>query len=345
VTAPIEVTGNEQQAQPDAVLSGVGRKAIQGRSLGQIAWMRLRRDKVAMAGGIVVLLLIVVALPGVTELLVKLLGAPPNQFHQNLVDPTLGSPIGSFGGISGDHIFGIEPINGRDLFSRILYGARVSILIGVLATLLSVVLGTIAGITAGYFGGWVDALIARLMDIFLAFPLVLFAISLVGVIPNRMAILPGPDFLQVVTLEGNQLRMAVLVFIIGFFNWPYIGRIIRGQTLSLREREFVDAARSLGGRNSHILFKEILPNLVAPILVYSTLLIPTNILFEAALSFLGVGINPPDPSWGGMLSAATELYTVAPHFVIVPGLAIFVTVLAFNLFGDGLRDALDPRAR
>jgi len=346
VTAPIEVSGSDQQAQPDAVLTGVERKAIQGRSLGQIAWMRLRRDKVAMAGGVFVLLLIVVALPGVTDLLVRLGGSPPNEFHQNLVDPTLGSPNGSFGGISADHIFGIEPVNGRDLFSRILYGARVSILIGVLATLLSVALGTIAGILAGYFGGWIDTLIARLMDIFLAFPLVLFAISLVGVIPNQMDILPfGPDLLHVITLEGNGLRMAVLVFIIGFFNWPYIGRIIRGQTLSLREREFVDAARSLGARNSHILFKEILPNLVAPILVYSTLLIPTNILFEAALSFLGVGINPPDPSWGGMLSAATELYTVAPHFVIVPGLAIFVTVLAFNLFGDGLRDALDPRAR
>ncbi|GAA3958994.1 ABC transporter permease [Actinomadura viridis] len=334
MTAPIEVSGSEAEAQPDAVLSGVERKAIQGRSLGQIAWLRLRRDKVAMAGGIFVLLLVVVALPGVTELLVKLLGSPPNQFHQNLVDATLGKPNGSFGGISADHIFGIEPINGRDLFSRILYGARVSILIGVLATLVSVVIGTVMGIVAGYFGGWVDTVIARLMDIFLAFPLVLFAISLVGVIPAKMA-----------GLEGNGLRMAVLVFIIGFFNWPYIGRIIRGQTLSLREREFVDAARSLGARNSYILFREILPNLVAPILVYSTLLIPTNILFEAALSFLGVGINPPDPSWGGMLSAATELYTVAPHFVIVPGLAIFVTVLAFNLFGDGLRDALDPRAR
>jgi ABC-type dipeptide/oligopeptide/nickel transport system permease subunit len=334
VTAPIEVSGSETQAQPDAVLEGVGRKAIQGRSLGQIAWMRLRRDKVAMAGGIFVLLLVFVSLPGVTPLLVKWLGSPPNEFHQNLVDPTLGSPIGSFGGISADHIFGVEPINGRDLFSRILYGARVSMLIGVLATLVSVVIGTVMGVVAGYFGGWVDAVIARLMDIFLAFPLVLFAISLVGVIPNKM-----------LGLEGNGLRMAVLVFIIGFFNWPYIGRIIRGQTLSLREREFVDAARSLGAGNIRILFREILPNLVAPILVYSTLLIPTNILFEAALSFLGVGINPPDPSWCGMPSAATELYTVAPHFVIVPGLAIFVTVLAFNLFGDGLRDALDPRAR
>lgn len=346
MTAPIEVSGSEAEAHPEAVLAGVGGKAIQGRSLGQIAWLRLKRDKVAMGGGVVVVLLIVISLPGVTELLVRWLGSPPNEFHQNLVDPTLGKPLGKFGGISADHLFGIEPVNGRDLFARILFGARVSITIGVLATLLSVIIGSFMGVLAGYFGGWVDTLIARTMDVFLAFPLVLFSISIVGVIPGQMDLLPwGPDFLHWITLRGNDLRMAVLVFIIGFFSWPYIGRIIRGQTISLREREFVDAARSLGARNSYILFREILPNLVAPILVYSSLLIPTNILFEAALSFLGVGIYPPKPSWGGMLTSATELYAVAPHYVIVPGLAIFVTVLAFNLFGDGLRDALDPRAR
>jgi peptide/nickel transport system permease protein len=141
------------------------------------------------------------------------------------------------------------------------------------------------------------------------------------------------------------LRIVLLIFIIGFFNWPYIGRIIRGQTLSLREREFVEAARSLGARSPRIIVREILPNLVAPILVYSTLLIPANVLFEAALSFLGVGLRPPTPTWGGMLSEASRWYQIAPHFVVFPGLAIFVTVLAFNLFGDGLRDALDPRAR
>jgi ABC-type dipeptide/oligopeptide/nickel transport system permease subunit len=175
--------------------------------------------------------------------------------------------------------------------------------------------------------------IGRLTDTVLAFPLLLFAIVLVGVIPPTAF-----------GLSGNGLHMAILIFIIGFFNWGYIARIIRGQTLSLREREFIDAARSLGARGPYIIFKEMLPNLAAPILIYSTLLIPTNILFEAGLSFLGVGVQPPTPSWGQMLAAAAKFF-VLPHYIIWPGLAIFITVLAFNLFGDGLRDALDPKTR
>jgi peptide/nickel transport system permease protein len=214
----------------------------------------------------------------------------------------------------------------------VVYGARISLLIAFLATLLSVGIGTILGVTAGFFGGWVDTVISRAMDVFLAFPLLVFAIALAGVVPDRAF-----------GLTGDTLRVSLLVFIIGFFNWPYIGRIVRGQTLSLREREFVDAARSLGARGPYIIFRELLPNLMAPILIYSTLLIPTNILFEAALSFLGVGVRPPTPTWGGMLADAARIYTV-PHFAIFPGLAIFLTVLAFNLFGDGLRDALDPRS-
>ena len=317
-------------APPEAVLKGAGK--IEGRSLGQIALMRLRRDKVAMTGGGVVIFLILCAL--FAPVIVGLLGHSPNEFHQDLIDANTQVPSKPWGGVSGSFLFGIEPVNGRDLFSRVLYGSQISLLIASVATLMSVAIGTTMGVIAGYFGGWVDTLISRLMDIFLAFPLLVFALALAGVIPDHAF-----------GLSGDALKIAVIIFIIGFFNWPYIGRIIRGQTLSLREREFVDAARSLGARHPYILFKELVPNLLAPILVYSTLLIPSNILFEAALSYLGVGVQPPRATWGGMLSDATQWYQVDPEFLLPAGLAIFVTVLAFNLFGDGLRDALDPRSR
>ncbi|GGN34394.1 peptide/nickel transport system permease protein [Actinoplanes campanulatus] len=315
---------------PDPVEGAVPGKAIEGRSLGRIAWTRLKRDRVAMAGGSVVIFLILVAI--LAPWIVDAFGHPPNQFHQNLIDTSTLVPKGGTG-ISGEHLFGVEPQNGRDIFSRVVYGARISLLIAFLATLLSVAIGATLGVVAGYFGGWVDSLISRAMDVFLAFPLLVFSIALAGVIPD-----------EAFGLSGDALRISLLIFIIGFFSWPYIGRIVRGQTLSLREREFIDAARSLGARGPYVIFKEMLPNLVAPILVYATLLIPTNILFEAALSFLGVGIRPPTASWGGMLSEAARFYTVW-HFMFFPGMAIFITVLAFNLFGDGLRDALDPKGR
>ena len=332
MSTPLEVEPGASVAADEAALTA-GAGKIEGRSLGQIAWRRLKRDKVAIVGALFLVFLILVAV--FAPLIVDLFGHPPNQFHQDLIDTEGGTllPKGDFGGMSWDHLMGIEPVNGRDIFSRVVYGSRISLLIAFFATLLSVTIGTVMGVTAGFFGGWVDASISRLMDMFLAFPLLVFALALAGVFPD-----------QAFGLKGNTLRIVLLVFIIGFFNWPYIGRIVRGQTLSLRRREFVDASRSLGARRSHILFTELLPNLVAPILVYATLLIPTNILFEAALSFLGVGVRPPTPTWGGMLSDAVTFYT-SPHFMLWPGLAIFATVLAFNLFGDGLRDALDPRTR
>jgi peptide/nickel transport system permease protein len=331
MSAPLDVPGGAAEAAPEAALVGSG-VSIQGRSLGQIAWIRLKRDRVALAAMVVIVLLILIAI--FAPLIVKLIGHPPNEFHEDLIDPNLQVPYGRFGGASWDFPFGVQPVNGRDLFSRVIYGSRISLLIAFLATLLSMIIGTVLGVIAGYFGGWVDAVISRLMDLFLAFPILIFALALGGVIPE-----------SAFGLKGDALRIALLVFIIGFFSWPYIGRIIRGQTLSLREREFVDAARSLGARSGYILFRELLPNLVAPILVYFSLLIPTNILFEAALTFLGVGVRPPTATWGGMLSEATRIYQIDPWFMIVPGMAIFITVLAFNLLGDGLRDALDPRAR
>ena len=329
MAVPIDVaTGPGDPApEPAPTVSG---KVIEGRSLGQIAWMRLRRDKVAMAGGAFVVFLILVAIVG------PHLVQNPNTFHSDLIDPTFERPKGAFGGISLAHPLGVEPGNGRDLLARIVVGAQYSLLIAFLATILAVVIGTFFGVLAGYVGGWLDSIIARAMDVFLAFPLLVFALALAGVIPD-----------SAFGLSGNSLRIGVLIFVIGFFAWPYMGRIIRGQTLSLREREFVDAARSLGARSPYILFRELLPNLVAPILVYATLLIPTNILFEAALDYLGVGLYVPTPSWGQMLASAVQngYYSIDPEFMLVPGLTIFITVMAFNLFGDGLRDALDPKTR
>ncbi|MFJ8311189.1 MULTISPECIES: ABC transporter permease [unclassified Streptomyces] len=332
MTAPIETTGSAAEAQPEAVLTGAKQSQIEGRSLGQIAWARFKRDKLAVAGGVVVILLILLAV--LAKPIQSVFGLDPNAFHQDLIDPALLAPKGGWGGMSWAHPLGVDPQYGRDIMTRIIEGSWVSLLVAGGATLLSVVIGVVMGVTAGFYGGWADSLISRTMDVFLAFPLLLFAISI-------SASLQDGAF----GLSGLPLRISVLIFVIGFFGWPYMGRIVRAQTLSLREREFVEASRSLGARGWFILFRELLPNLLAPILVYSTLLIPTNILFEAALSFLGVGIAPPQASWGGMLSNATEIYQADPQYMIVPGLAIFITVLAFNLLGDGLRDALDPRTK
>ncbi|MFG2818094.1 ABC transporter permease [Kitasatospora sp. NPDC048365] len=325
MTTPTETIGAE--AEPVAAAA----KQIEGRSLGRIAWTRFKRDKAALAGGVVVILLVLLAV--LAKPIEAVFGLDPNKFNQDLLDANLGGiPVGDFGGMSWSHPLGIDVQYGRDIMTRIIEGSWVSLLVAFCATVLSNVIGTALGIIAGYYGGRVDTVISRLMDMFLAFPLLLFAIAI-------SASLKDGAF----GLHGTPLHIAVLIFVIGFFNWPYIGRIVRGQTLSLREREFVFAARSLGARTPFILFRELLPNLVGPILVYSTLLIPTNILFEAGLSFLGVGVEPPQASWGGMLADAIVYYQVDPQFMLVPGLAIFVTVLAFNLLGDGLRDALDPK--
>lgn len=307
-------------------------QAIAGRSLRQIAWRRLKRDKVAIGGGITVIVLIVIAL--LAPLLSKWFGHPIDEYHIDKIDPTIGVPLGPFGGISREFLLGVEPTSGRDVFSRIVYGAQTSLSVAFLSALVSTFLGVLFGLAAGYLGGWVDAVVSRVMDFLLAFPQLLFAIALVSVLPSTLF-----------GFSDRWSRVLILVGVIGFFGWPYIGRIVRGQTLSLREREFIEASKSLGARAPRILFRELLPNLAAPILVYATLIIPTNILTEAALSFLGVGIPPPNPSWGGMLSDAVSYYQADPMYMIVPGVTIFITVLAFNLFGDGLRDALDPKAR
>jgi peptide/nickel transport system permease protein len=329
--SPGEVVGRE----PDdsAALEAAAPGEVAGRGPWQIAFGRLRRDRVAMAGGIVVILLLLVAL--FAPVICDIVGVDPYSGNPELLDPDTGLPLGSFGGMSWDHPLGVEPFSGRDVFARIVYGARVSLFIALLATALTVTIGVVLGLVAGYFGGFTDSLVSRGMDLMLAFPLLLFAIAL-------LVTLQSVDSLF--GLSGQSLRIAVLVLVIGVFNWAYIGRVVRGQTLSLRTREFVEAARSLGAGNTRILFRELLPNLVATILVYTTLTIPVNILNEAAFSFLGVGVLPPTPSWGEMIASATAYFEIVPTLMIFPGLAIFITVLAFNLLGDGLRDALDPRS-
>ena len=328
MTAPLDVP--ESTTQTLAPVAGPG--AVAGRSPWRIAWVRLRRDKVALGGGIVVILLVLVAL--FAPLIVKLLGHPPLEFHYEKIDPDLQVPIGPFGGMDSEFLFGAEPVNGRDIFSRVVYGSRISLLIAFLATLLSAVLGTVAGVIAGYFGGWVDTLISRTMDVFLAFPILLFAIALAGVVPDQAFGLQGDTLRIVADRVHHGLRQLAL------------HRPDRPRPGAGAARARVRRRRAQHGReHARILLTEMLPNLFAPILVYTTLLIPTNILFEAALSFLGVGVRPPTPTWGGMISDATRWYQIDPWFMLWPGLAIFVTVLAFNLFGDGLRDALDPRSR
>jgi peptide/nickel transport system permease protein len=251
--------------------------------------------------------------------------------------PTEQNPetLDSFGtptGPSSEHIFGVDPL-GRDVFARVLYGARVSLEVAIIATAISVTIGVIVGMAAGFYRGWVDTVLSRLLDVLLAFPILLFGIGIASACSLGNGCLGG-------LIEPG---LTVVILVISIVNWTYIGRIVRGQVLSLREKEFIDASHSLGASNRRIIFKEILPNLVAPIIVYSTLVIPQNILFEAALSFLGVGIQPPDASWGQMLADATSIFDTAWWYMFFPGMALLLTVLAFNLLGDGLHDALNPR--
>jgi len=300
--------------------------AIAARSPMQLFWRRLQGDKVAMAalGFIIVLILAAVFAP----LIIKLVGArPPNDQSTKYLD-SFGTPTGP----SSHNLLGVDTL-GRDVFSRVLYGARVSLEVALIATAFSVTIGVIVGMVAAFYRGPVDMVLSRFIDVLLAFPILLLALGLAA------ACSLGNGCFYGIIKPG----ITVVIFVIAFVNWTYIARIIRGQVLSLREKEFVEAARSLGASNRRIIFRELLPNLVAPIIVYSTLIIPTNILFEASLSFLGVGVQPPDASWGAMLSDATNIFDSAWWYMLFPGAALLLTVLAFNLLGDGLQDALNPR--
>jgi peptide/nickel transport system permease protein len=310
--------------------------AIAGRSPGRAAWERLKRDRMSMIALVVSGLFVLVAL--FCPLLAKLGGWGPIQPDNKAIDPDTGNyPYGAFGGISMKHLLGVEPGTGFDLFARVVYGLRTSLEVGLIAAVCSTVLGTVIGLAAGYFGGKVDTVLSRIMDVVLAFPQILFIIALTPVLQNALSTNSHGG-------TSENLQLLVLIVIISFFAWAYTARIIRGQVLSLREREFIDAARIMGAGWPHILFRQLLPNLWAPILITFALAVPQNIATEAALSYLGVGVKPPNPDWGNLLTDASQYFLTDPTYMFIPGILLLILVLALNLLGDGVRDALDPKA-
>ncbi len=297
-------------------------------------WQRFREDRLALVALGFVAFLIVVAIAA--PVVVDLAGAPgPEDRDTGALDPVFATPTGP----SADHYFGVDQI-GRDVFSRVVYGARVSLIVAFSATFIAAIAGVIAGLLAGYFRGWTDTIISRSVDVLLAIPYLLLATGLAAACTVAGAGQEGGGCFGGLLKPG----LGVVIFVIAFTSWTYMARIVRGQTLSLREKEFVEAARSLGASNTRIIFREILPNLAAPIIVYSSILIPQVILYEAALSFLGVGVTG-EPSWGQMIDDASDNFQDQWWYMTFPGVALVLTVLAFNLIGDALQDALNPRTR
>ncbi len=305
-----------------------------GRSLRQIIWSRLRRDRIAMICLIVLVVYFLIAIFG--PFVAGALGFNPYDLDRSAISELGGRPALPWGGISAEHPLGVEWGTGRDLMAQLIYGLRISLVVATSATAITVFIGTVVGIIAGYTGGWTDTLIGRFMDLVLCFPFLLIILSLSGAVTQRLTALGIP--------EGNPSRITYLILVMSVFGWPYLARIVRGQVISLREREFVEAAVAMGSSKPRILFTEILPNLWAPILVYATLTLPAYIGFEAALSFLGVGVIPPETTFGAMLARAVSYFSVVPTYLFIPGIALVILVVTFNIFGDSLRDALDPKS-
>jgi peptide/nickel transport system permease protein len=289
---------------------------VQGRTQWQLTWRRLRSDRVSMIALAVIVIMVLLAIfaPAVAALTHHPVDFPYPVQGEN----EDGNPVGP--GTNG-FLLGTDS-TGRDLLVRILYGARISLFVGIVTTLIASVLGVTVGLIAGYFGGIIDTVLARFTDAVLAFPYIVLALAL--------AVVFGPS-------------LTIIVVMITFFSWAGIARIVRGQTLSIKEKEYVEAARSLGAGPFRIMFFDILPNLLAPVLVIGTLYIPNAVVFESTLSYLGLGVQPPTPSWGNMLADAQNFYQVAWWYLVFPAAALLITTLAFNLLGDGIRDAMDPR--
>ena len=308
---------------------------VRNRSPLKQALNHLKHDKVAWISGSVILFFAIIALAA--PLFEKIIGVGPNDFNSKVIDISKGSmPLGSFGGISAQHWFGVEPRTGRDLFMRFVYGARTSLSIALLSALLATIIGVLIGLAAGFFGGKIDQVLSRLMEIVLAFPSILFALAITPVLESVLENSGLP--------QGNPSRIPVMILVIASFGWPYIARIVRGQVLSIKEKEYIEASRALGATNTRLIFQEILPNLWAPILVTVALNIPTFITSEAALTFLGAGVIEPLSDWGQMLLNSVPFYSIDPTYTAIPGLALFLLVLGFNLFADSARDALDPKS-
>lgn len=302
--------------------------AVARKSPSRLFWERFRQDRAALAGGIVIIILIFIAIFG-GPIAAHITGHPQNETYNEMTD-AYGVPKGP----NSQFWFGADAA-GRDLFVRTMYGARTSLFVGIVASGFAVLIGLVVGLAAGFFGGVTDTLLSRAADVLLAVPQILIAVGIVAACSTTKDGCLG-GFIQ----PG----LTVVIAVITLFSWSYIARIVRGYTLSLREKEFVESARAAGASNVRIIRSEVLPNLVGPIIVYSTLLIPGNILFEAALSYLGLGVPPDEASWGSILTDASQLYDVAWWLMLFPGAFLIITTLAFNLLGDGLRDAFDVRA-
>jgi peptide/nickel transport system permease protein len=310
----------------------IGTESIVSKSPRELAWARLSRDKFArVALGVIIFYLVVAAFAPV---ICAMLGISPYTLDGDALND-YGLPKGAFGGISTEHWLGVEPGTGRDIFARLIYGARASLLVGILATFLTTTIGLVIGVFAGYKRGWADSIIGRFMDLTLAFPSFLLIIALTRPFTQRLESLGVP--------EGNPARMTYIILVLATFGWVYVARVVRGQTLTLREREFVEAAKASGATTRHIIFKQLLPNLWAPVIVIVSLSLPGYVATESTLSFLGLGLMQPAASWGVMLGDSVRYYRADPTYLFIPGVALVVLVMAFNLVGDAIRDALDPK--